>query len=83
MTGRSRSLPIPLWQLYLAVCAGVCALYVFVAPFKGSGPVFNLLGLSPVIAILVGMRRNGPASRGPWLWFAIGMTLFWLGDLYT
>jgi diguanylate cyclase (GGDEF)-like protein/PAS domain S-box-containing protein len=83
MTARSRSLPIALWQVYLAGCALVCALYVFVAPFKGSGPVFNLLGLSPVLAIVVGMRRHQPASRGPWRWFAIGMTLFWLGDLYT
>ncbi|MEN3281934.1 MAG: diguanylate cyclase, partial [Solirubrobacteraceae bacterium] len=83
MTPRSRAFPIALWQLYLAVSALVCALYVFVAPFKGSGPVFNLLGLSPVVAIIVGVRRHKPASRGPWRWFAVGMTLFWLGDLYT
>jgi diguanylate cyclase (GGDEF)-like protein/PAS domain S-box-containing protein len=78
-----RSLRVPLWQVYLAVCAAVCALYVFVAPFKGSGPVMNLLGLSPVIAIIVGVRLHSPASRGPWRLFAVGMTLFWLGDLYT
>jgi len=72
-----------LWQAYLGVGALLTALYVFVDPFAGSGPVINLLGLSPVIAILVGMRRNRPASRGPWRLFAIGMTLFWLGDLYT
>ena len=52
-------------------------------PFAASGPVFNLLGLSPVVAIIVGIRRYKPASRGPWIWFAVGMTLFWLGDLYT
>jgi diguanylate cyclase (GGDEF)-like protein/PAS domain S-box-containing protein len=77
------ALRVPLWQLYVATGALVTGLYVFVAPFKGSGPVFNLLGLSPVLAIAVGMRRYRPASRGPWRWFAIGMTLFWLGDLYT
>jgi diguanylate cyclase (GGDEF)-like protein/PAS domain S-box-containing protein len=71
------------WQLYLAGGALVTALYVFVAPFKGSGPVFNLLGLSPVLAIVAGMRWYRPESRGPWRWFAVGMTLFWLGDLYT
>ena len=59
------------------------ALYVWVPPFAASGPVFNLLGLSPVVAIIVGVRRYKPASRGPWLWFAVGMLLFWLGDLYT
>jgi diguanylate cyclase (GGDEF)-like protein/PAS domain S-box-containing protein len=74
---------VALWQLYLAAGAIVSGLYVFVDPFAGSGPVFNLLGLSPVIAILVGLRINRPASPGPWRLFAIGMTLFWLGDLYT
>ena len=43
----------------------------------------NLLGLSPVVAIVVGIRRYTPASRGPWFWFAVGLALFWLGDLYT
>jgi diguanylate cyclase (GGDEF)-like protein/PAS domain S-box-containing protein len=72
-----------LWQLYLGAGALLCALYVWVPPFAASGPVFNLLGLSPVVAIVVGIRRHKPASRGPWIWFAVGMTLFWLGDLYT
>ena len=72
-----------LWQIYLAVGALLSALYVWVPPFAASGPVFNLLGLSPVVAIVIGIRRYKPASRGPWIWFAVGMTLFWLGDLYT
>ena len=72
-----------LWQLYLGAGALLAALYVWVPPFAGSGPVFNLLGLSPVVAIVVGVRRYKPASRGPWVWFAVGMLLFWLGDLYT
>ena len=43
----------------------------------------NLLGLSPVLAILVGLRLHSPASPGPWRCFAVGFALFWLGDLYT
>jgi diguanylate cyclase (GGDEF)-like protein/PAS domain S-box-containing protein len=74
---------LALWQLYLGAGALLSALYVWVPPFAASGPVFNVLGLSPVVAIVVGIRRYKPASRGPWMWFAIGMTLFWLGDLYT
>jgi diguanylate cyclase (GGDEF)-like protein/PAS domain S-box-containing protein len=74
---------LSLWQAYLAGGVLVCALYVWVPPFKGSGPVFNLLGLSPVIAIIVGVRRYARKSPGPWRWFAIGFLLFWLGDLYT
>jgi diguanylate cyclase (GGDEF)-like protein/PAS domain S-box-containing protein len=72
-----------LWQLYLAAGAIGTALYVFVAPFKGSGPVVNLLGISGVLAVLYGVRRNRPRSRLPWLLFALGLFLFWLGDVYT
>src|ERR671925_2315298 len=81
MTAIARRLP--LWQVYLAGGALLCALYALVPPFAGSGPVMNLLGLSPVVAILVGLRLYRPKSSGPWLCFAIGFTLFWCGDLYT
>jgi diguanylate cyclase (GGDEF)-like protein/PAS domain S-box-containing protein len=71
------------WQLLLAGGALLTALYVWVPPFKGSGPAMNVLGLVPVVAILAGVRRFRPAARGPWLLFAVGFLLFWLGDLYT
>jgi hypothetical protein len=71
------------WQLYLAAGVVLTALYVWVPPFAGSGPAMNLLGLSPVLAIVAGMRMHRPASPGPWRFFAIGFALFWLGDLYT
>jgi len=78
-----RARRVRLWQLYLAAGGLLCGLYVFVAPFAGSAPVINLLGLSPVVAIVVGVRRYRPASPGPWWCFALGFALFWLGDLYT
>ena len=79
----SRLRAVPLWQAYLAAGALLSALFAFVPPFVGSGPLFNLLGLSPVIAIVIGMHRYKPEARGPWRWFAVGFLLFWLGDLYT
>jgi diguanylate cyclase (GGDEF)-like protein/PAS domain S-box-containing protein len=72
-----------LWQLLLGLGSLLCALYVFVPPFAGSPIVMNVLGLAPVVAIVVGVRRYRPASPGPWWWFAGGLLLFWLGDLYT
>jgi diguanylate cyclase (GGDEF)-like protein/PAS domain S-box-containing protein len=86
MDARARFAPLrraAVWQAYLAAGAVLCALYAWVPPFAGSGPVMNLLGLSPVIAILVGVRMHRPASSGPWWLFTIGFGLFWLGDLYT
>src|SRR3954451_24911250 len=74
---------LALWQIYLGAGALLTALYVWLPPFAASGPVFNLLGLSPVVAIVVGIRRHKPASRGPAMGVAGGVTLFWLGDLYT
>jgi diguanylate cyclase (GGDEF)-like protein/PAS domain S-box-containing protein len=71
------------WWIYLAVGSLVCALYVFVLPFKGSGPVINGLGLSGVIAVIAGIRMHRPAARGAWWLFVAGLLLFWLGDIYT
>ncbi len=71
------------WAGFLGVGVVLAALYMFVAPFKASGPVFNLLGIAPVVAIIVGIRLHRPSSSAPWLLFAAGLALFWLGDLYT
>jgi diguanylate cyclase (GGDEF)-like protein/PAS domain S-box-containing protein len=72
-----------IWQLYLAGGSLVTLLYWTASPLQGSGPVINLLGLSGVVAVIVGLRRNRPASTLPWWFFALGLGLFWLGDLYT
>jgi diguanylate cyclase (GGDEF)-like protein/PAS domain S-box-containing protein len=74
---------LSVWQAYLAAGALLCALYAWVPPFAGSGPVMNVLGLSPVLAIVAGLRLHRPTSPGPWWLFAVGFGLFWLGDLYT
>ena len=63
MTIWARIRALSLWQVYLAAGALICALYVWVPPFAGSGPVFNLLGLSPVVAIVVGVRRHRAPRR--------------------
>src|SRR4051795_10621407 len=74
--------PAP-WSSFLLVGAILTAAYVWAPGLAGSGPLFNLLGLAPVVAILAGVRIHRPATRAPWWCFAAGMALFWLGDLYT
>jgi diguanylate cyclase (GGDEF)-like protein/PAS domain S-box-containing protein len=71
------------WRVYLAAGTLLTLLYWAVPPLKGSGPVINGLGLSGVVAVIVGLRRNRPASRLPWWLFALGLGLFWAGDVYT
>ena len=74
---------LPSWAAFLAAGAVLTGAYLWAPVLKGSAPVFNLLGLAPVLAIFAGVRLHRPASRAPWWWFAAGMGLYWLGDLYT
>jgi len=71
------------WIVFLAAGALITGLYLFVPPFAGSGPVMNLLGLAPVLAIATGVRLYRPQARLAWSLVALGFLLFWLGDLYT
>jgi diguanylate cyclase (GGDEF)-like protein/PAS domain S-box-containing protein len=72
-----------LWWIFLGFGAFVCALYEFVPPLKASGPVINGLGLYGVLGIVLGIRIHRPRAQAAWWCFALGLFLFWLGDLYT
>src|SRR3954468_24430442 len=74
---------LPVWAVFLAAGAVMTGAYLWAPGLKGSAPLFNLLGLAPVPAIVAGVCLHKPASKAPWWWFAGGMALFWLGDLYT
>jgi diguanylate cyclase (GGDEF)-like protein/PAS domain S-box-containing protein len=80
MSGRPR---VRLWQGYLAFAAVGAFLYLLVAPLKGNAAFFNALGLTSWIAVIVGIRRNRPGYSLPWWLFAVGLFLYWLGDVYT
>ena len=71
------------WTWYLAAGATLTALYLFVPPFKGNGPVINGLGLSGVVAIVIGIRMNRPRAQAAWWLFVGGQFLFFSGDVYT
>ena len=70
-----------LWYLGAAILGGLA--YYFIPPFAKSGPFFNILGLSSVVAIVVGIRLHRPATKLPWVLFAVGLTLFIAGDFIT
>ena len=71
------------WLWYLAGAGVLMGLYLFVPPLAGNGPLINSLGLSGVVAIVVGIRMHKPRARAAWWLFAAGQFLFFSGDLYT
>jgi diguanylate cyclase (GGDEF)-like protein/PAS domain S-box-containing protein len=71
------------WKWYLGVTSALTALYLFAPPLAGNGPLINLLGLSGVVAIVVGIRMHKPQARLAWWLFAAGQFLYFSGDLYT
>ena len=71
------------WAWYLVSTCSLTGLYLFAPGLSGSGPLINALGLSGVIAIVVGIRLNKPRAQAAWWLFAAGQFLFFCGDLYT
>lgn len=73
------------WWAYLIAMLGVGVAYV-VAHFTGpaavnSGPVYNLIGGSAVVAIIIGTRMHRPSPPLPWYLLAVGQTLFLISNI--
>jgi len=81
----SRPLPGSAWAVYLAGMATLTTVYVlahFFGPkWLNSGPVFNVIGASAAVALVVGATRNASVRRLPWYLFAIGQAFFVTGDV--
>lgn len=69
------------WRLYLGLAAAGTAVYFLAPGVAGNGAIFNLLGISASIAILVGVRKHRPSTWVPWALFATAQALFVTGDV--
>jgi diguanylate cyclase (GGDEF)-like protein/PAS domain S-box-containing protein len=78
--GWRRVLATP-WLAYPAIGAVLILAYYFVPPFAHAGWMYNIIGGSAVVAIIVGVRRNRPERSLPWYLFALGQALFVGGDI--
>jgi len=69
------------WSWFL--CGGlVCVAVDEVLPVSvGEDLLYTAVGFAAAAAILVGVRRNRPVTRTPWLLFATGILLWSLGDV--
>ena len=73
---------IQLWSAYLAI--GVLALVVHAMLETGSLPqsyFYDIVGASAVAAATVGIVRNAPDRRMPWILMVAGQAMFVAGDL--
>ncbi len=71
-----------LWGGYVLTASVVASAYYLVPTTNLSHLLlYNGIGLSAVIAILVGIRRNRPADRRPWLLIAAGQASFLIADI--
>ncbi len=85
LSGGPRPLHLHAWSAYLGAVATLTTAYVaahFVGPhWLNSGPVFNLIGGSAVVALIVGARRNSPDRRLSWYLLALAQAFFVTGDV--
>ncbi|MFF9813182.1 aminotransferase class I/II-fold pyridoxal phosphate-dependent enzyme [Streptomyces sp. NPDC014006] len=65
---------------YLATILAAACVYLLVPALRT--PLWALIGLGGVLAVLAGVRRNRPAVRWPWLALAAGLLAFAAGDTY-
>ena len=71
------------WLLFLVWMLALTGTY-FLVQRTGSwlgAPVFNLIGLSAVVALLAGAKSQPAGRRLPWYLFALGQLLFVAGDV--
>ena len=70
------------WAIYLSIGGAVLTAFVFVHPIR-VGPLFNVIGLSASVAMVIGARVHEPRQRLPWYLVATGQALFVAGDVIT
>lgn len=67
---------------YLAVGALTIAAYVAVPPLAGNPVVLELLAVSTVAALVLGIRRHRPQPALPWRLFAVAQVLLVFADFF-
>jgi diguanylate cyclase (GGDEF)-like protein len=75
---------VPAWLGYLAVGVAVAGCY-YLVPAHGAGRLsrvvlYCLVSLSAAAAVWVGLRRNRPMPRLPWLLLGLGQLVYAIAD---
>ncbi|HEX3089410.1 MAG TPA: EAL domain-containing protein, partial [Ilumatobacteraceae bacterium] len=77
-----RPRPGQLWKIWFCLATLLTVIYFAVPDSRESKLLlYNGTGFLAILAVLYGVRRNKPAQRAPWFWFAAGLSSFLLGDI--
>jgi len=68
------------WRAYVLGGALVVATYLAFPAGLARDAVYLAVGLSSVVAVVVGVQRNRPARRAAWYWLAAGQLCWVAGD---
>ncbi len=70
------------WLAYLLAGCVATGVY-FLLPFNtlGQAALYDGIGASSVLAVVLGTLRCRPAKRAPWYLFALGLAAFTVGDV--
>jgi PAS domain S-box-containing protein len=69
------------WFVYLWAASAVTAVYLAFHELSFAPQLFNLIGLSGAVAIVIGVRIHRPAQARSWYLIATGLLLFVCGDV--
>ena len=68
------------WRVYTGIGLFLACVYFVVPPGLSHHVLYDLLGISSVVAIVYGVRHHKPRAAGAWYLFAAGQLCFVLGD---
>ena len=70
-----------MWWCYLVAMAALVPAYYLVAHGLVDKFVYDFFSFSSVTAMLIGLKIDRPAKRGPWVAFAVGTAMWGFGDI--
>jgi signal transduction histidine kinase len=68
-------------ELLLGVAVVIIGVYFAVPRGNAQSVIYDVIGVGSAVAIAVGVRRNAPSLRTPWLLFALGNLFFAVADI--
>ena len=78
----SRPRPDQFWKIWLCLASLLTVVYFAVPESRESKLLlYNGTGLASIVVVLYGVRRNKPAQRASWYWFAGGLGSFLIADV--